>query len=129
MALKPGKPLVLGQWRALPVFGLPGNPVSAFVTALLFARPSLSVLAGGAWLEPRGFSVPAGFARAKKAGRREFLRARIGADGRAELFRADSSGMISGLAWAEGLVELEERALTIAPGDPVRFVPFAGVTA
>ncbi|GGD37045.1 bifunctional molybdopterin-guanine dinucleotide biosynthesis adaptor protein MobB/molybdopterin molybdotransferase MoeA [Sinisalibacter lacisalsi] len=123
VALKPGKPLLLGQWQGLPLFGLPGNPVSAFVTALLFARPALSVLAGGAWLEAPGFTVPAAFAMTKRAGRREFLRARLTAEGRADLFRADSSGMISGLAWASGLVEIGEQAQEIAPGDPVRYYP------
>lgn len=123
VALKPGKPLVLGQWHRKPVFGLPGNPVSAFVTALLFARPALSVLAGGAWLEPRGFEVTAGFSLSKRAGRREFLRARLNDDGRAELFRSESSGMISSLAFAEGLVEVGEEAIEIKPGDEVRFLP------
>ena len=126
VALKPGKPLVLGQWGQMPVFGLPGNPVSAFTTALLFARPSLAVLAGGRWPERRGFAVPAAFALSKRPGRREFLRARLDADGRAELFRSDSSGMLSSLAWGAGFVEIGEAAEEIAPGDPVRFLPFAG---
>ena len=126
VALKPGKPLVLGKWGGLPVFGLPGNPVSAFVTALLFARPALSVLAGGGWLEAPAFDVPAGFAKRKKPGRREFLRARLNPQGAAELFRSDSSGMVSGLAWAEGLVEVSEEAQEIGPGDVVRFYPFGG---
>ncbi|RME15321.1 MAG: bifunctional molybdopterin-guanine dinucleotide biosynthesis protein MobB/molybdopterin molybdotransferase MoeA, partial [Alphaproteobacteria bacterium] len=119
-------PLVLAQWRQMPVFGLPGNPVSAFVTALLFARPSLSVLGGGRWLEPIGFTVPAAFSLAKRKGRREFLRARLDTEGRAELFRSDSSGMISSLAWAEGLVEISEDAQEIAPGDQVSFLPLSG---
>ncbi|GKY86942.1 bifunctional molybdopterin-guanine dinucleotide biosynthesis adaptor protein MobB/molybdopterin molybdotransferase MoeA [Sinisalibacter aestuarii] len=124
VALKPGKPLVLAQWQRMPIFGLPGNPVSAFVTALLFARPALSLLAGGRWPEPRGFTVPAAFAKRKRTGRRELLRARLDGEGRAVLFRSDSSGMISSLAWAEGLVEVSEDAQQIEPGDPVRFIPF-----
>ncbi len=124
VALKPGKPLVLGDWRGLPVFGLPGNPVSAFVTALLFARPSLSVMAGGAWLEPPVFPVPAGFAKRRRAGRREFLRARLNADREVEVFRADSSGMVSSLAWAQGLVELREEVEEVRPGDLLRYFPF-----
>jgi len=126
VALKPGKPLLLGQWNRLPVFGLPGNPVSAFATALLFARPALSVLAGGRWLERQGYEVAAGFALRKRAGRREFLRARLGAGGQATLFRSASSGMISSLVWGDGFVELPEDAQEIAPGDPVRFLPFSG---
>ncbi|HHS93748.1 MAG TPA: bifunctional molybdopterin-guanine dinucleotide biosynthesis protein MobB/molybdopterin molybdotransferase MoeA, partial [Rhodobacterales bacterium] len=124
VALKPGKPLVLGQWGAMPVFGLPGNPVSAFVTALLFARPALALLAGETWPEAVGVEVPAGFSLHKRAGRREFLRAKLDTAGRAVVFRSDSSGMISSLAWATGFVELGEEACDIAPGDPVRFVPF-----
>jgi molybdopterin molybdotransferase len=124
VALKPGKPLVLAQWQRMPILGLPGNPVSAFVTALLFARPALSVLAGGHWPEPRGYAVPAAFAKRKRRGRREFLRARLDDEGRAVLFRSDSSGMISSLGWAEGLVEVSEETQEIAPGDFVRFMPF-----
>jgi molybdopterin molybdotransferase len=125
VAMKPGKPLLLAQWRRVPVFGLPGNPVSAFATACLFVHPALSVLAGGAWREARGFTLPAGFTWSKSAGRRTFLRARLTDDGAVEVFRADGSGMISGLAWADGFVELPEAACEIAPGDPVRYVPFS----
>ena len=126
VALKPGKPLLLAQWKRVPVFGLPGNPVSAFATALLFARPALSVLAGGVWLERQGFEVPAAFSLAKPPGRREFLRARLSGDGRAELFHSASSGMLSSLVWGDGFVELGEAAQDIAPGDLVRFLPFSG---
>lgn len=123
VALKPGRPLALGLWDGVPVFGLPGNPVAAFVCALIFARPAMGVLAGGSWEEPQGFDVPAAFAKNKKPGRREFLRARM-RDGRAEVFVSEGSGRISGLSWAEGLVEIGDGARQIAPGDPVRFIPF-----
>ena len=123
VAIKPGRPLALGLWRGAPVFGLPGNPVAAFVCALLFARPALSVLAGAGWVEPVGFEVPAGFAKRKRPGRREFLRARM-RGGRAEVFASEGSGRVSGLAWAEGLVELDEGAREVAPGDPVRYLPY-----
>ena len=123
IAIKPGRPLALGLWQGRPVFGLPGNPVAAMVCTLVFARPALALLAGGGWSEPQGFMVPAGFAKSKKAGRREFLRARI-RDGRAEVFASEGSGRISGLSWAEGLVELPDAAADIRPGDMVRYVPF-----
>ena len=126
VALKPGKPLLLAQWNRLPVFGLPGNPVSAFATALLFARPALSVLAGGPWLDRRGYDVRAAFSLTKRAGRREFLRAQLTGDGEARLFRSASSGMLSSLVWGDGFVELGEEAREIAPGDRVRFLPFSG---
>ncbi len=126
IAMKPGRPLALALWSGLPVFGLPGNPVAALVCALVFARPALSLMAGAGWAEPQAFTVPAAFTKTKKAGRREYLRARIGADGRAEVFASEGSGRISGLAWATGLVELPDEALSVAPGDPVRFLPYAG---
>lgn len=123
IAIKPGRPLALGMWNGTPVFGLPGNPVAAMVCTLIFARPAMAVLAGEHWTEPQGFDVPAAFSKRKKEGRREYLRARL-RDGRAEVFASEGSGRISGLAWADGLVELPEPAAEIAPGDPVRFIPY-----
>lgn len=124
IAIKPGRPLAMGLWDGLPVFGLPGNPVAALVCTLVFARPALEVLAGGDWHSPEGYLVPAGFTKRKKPGRAEFLRARIGPDGRVEVFASEGSGRISGLGWASGLVELDETGREIAPGDPVRFIPY-----
>ncbi|WP_417838590.1 gephyrin-like molybdotransferase Glp [Tritonibacter scottomollicae] len=124
IALKPGRPLALGMWDGTPVFGLPGNPVAALVCTLVFARPAMGLMAGAGWAAPQGFDVPAGFAKRKKPGRREYLRARM-RDGRAEVFKSEGSGRISGLSWAEGLVELPDGAAEIAPGDPVRFIPYA----
>ncbi|MGY6409514.1 MAG: molybdopterin-binding protein [Alkalilacustris sp.] len=126
IALKPGRPLALALWRGVPVFGLPGNPVAALVCALIFARPALSLLAGGGWAEPQGFSVPAAFAKRKKPGRREYLRARLTPEGHAEVFASEGSGRISGLVWATGLVELPDGAAEVTPGTPVRFLPYSG---
>jgi len=124
IALKPGRPLALGMWLGTPVFGLPGNPVAAMVCTLIFARPAMAVMAARGWQEPQGFILPAAFEKHKKPGRREYLRARIRA-GRAEVFTSEGSGRISGLSWAEGLVELGDEANEISPGDPVRYIPFA----
>lgn len=124
IALKPGRPLAIAQWRGVTVLGLPGNPVAALVCALVFARPAILRMAGADWPERRGFLVPAGFHKTKKAGRREFLRARIGPDGRVEPFASEGSGRISGLSWATGLVELPDEAISIRPGDPVLFLPY-----
>ncbi len=123
IAVKPGRPLALGLWNGTPVFGLPGNPVAAMVCTLIFARPAMRLLAGEAWRAPHALTVPAAFHKAKKPGRREYLRARL-RDGRAEVFKSEGSGRISGLSWAEGLVELPDGAATIAPGDPVTYLPF-----
>ena len=123
IAIKPGRPLALAMWRGVPVFGLPGNPVAALVCALIFARPALSLMAGAGWQQPQGFLIPAGFTKRKKAGRREFLRARLH-EGRAEIFKSEGSGRISGLSWATGLVELPDHALEINPTDPVLYYPY-----
>lgn len=123
IAVKPGRPLALGLWGGTPVFGLPGNPVAAMVCTLVFARPALGLLAGQGWRAPQGFDLPAAFEKRKKPGRREYLRARI-REGRAEVFASEGSGRISGLSWAEGLVELPDGAVHVRPGDPVRFLPW-----
>jgi molybdopterin molybdotransferase len=73
-----------------------------------------------------GFDAPAAFEKTKRAGRREYLRARLTPDGRVEAFASEGSGRIGGLSWATGLVELEDGPRRIAPGDPVRFLPYAG---
>lgn len=124
IALKPGRPLALALWNGTPVLGLPGNPVAAFVCTLVFGVPAFAKLAGSRWQEPAGFTVPAAFAKAKKPGRREYLRARLTQDGRAEVFASEGSGRISGLSWSEGLVELGDAAQDITPGTPVRFIPY-----
>ena len=125
IAVKPGRPLALGLWRGTPVFGLPGNPVAAFVCALIFARPALRVMAGGGWTTPEAFTVPAAFRKNKKQGRTEYIRARLDSSGHAEVFRSEGSGLTSGLTWSSGLVELGEEAQTICPGNPIRFIPYA----
>lgn len=123
IAMKPGRPLAMGQWHGKPVFGLPGNPVAAMVCALVFVAPALRVLAGGTWQTPTRYMVPAGFTKSKKEGRREYLRARI-ENGAAVVFPSEGSGRVSGLSWATGLVELADPAQKVAPGDPVAFLPF-----
>jgi molybdopterin molybdotransferase len=123
IALKPGRPLALGMWGGVPIFGLPGNPVAALVCSLVFARPALNLLSGAGWTEPQGFMVPAGFEKRKKPGRREYLRARM-RGGQVEVFKSEGSGRISGLSWAEGLVELPDGAQEITFGTPVRYIPF-----
>jgi len=124
IALKPGRPLALGMWRETPVFGLPGNPVAAFVCTLIFARPALGLLGGAGWETPQGFDVKAEFTKDKKPGRREYLRARLNDQGRAEVYPSEGSGRISSLSWADGLVELADEAAQIQPGSLVKYYPF-----
>ena len=123
IAVKPGRPMAMGLWKGLPVFGLPGNPVAALVCTLVFAQPALRILAGGHWKRAEGFLVPAAFSKSKKPGRFEYLRARL-LDGRAEVFASEGSGRITGLSWADGLVELDERGREIRPDDLVRYIPY-----
>lgn len=125
IALKPGRPLALAVWNGAPVFGLPGNPVAAFVCALVFGTPALAKMAGARWQEPTGFQVPAVFQKSKKPGRREYLRARLTPQGEAEVFQSEGSGRISGLSWAEGLIELPDGAAQITPGTSVKFIPYS----
>jgi len=124
IAMKPGRPLALGLWNNTPVFGLPGNPVAAFVTALMFAHPACAQLAGGLWKTPQAYDLPAAFTKKKKPGRREFQRARLTENGQVELFANEGSGRISGLTWADGIVEIADETTKITPGDPVRFIPW-----
>jgi len=124
IALKPGRPLALGMWQGVPIFGLPGNPVAAFVCAVIFARPALSALSGAGWIKPQGFMLPAAFSKTKKAGRREYLRAQMLPDGRVDVYKSEGSGRISGLSWADGLVELADDAQEICEGDLVRYIPY-----
>lgn len=126
IALKPGRPLVLALWNGMPVLGLPGNPVAAFVCALIFGRPALSLMAGSGWCTPMGFDLPAAFSKDKKPGRREYLRARLTKDGQVEVFPSEGSGRISGLSWADGLVELPDQSARIVPGTPVHYIPLSG---
>lgn len=124
IAMKPGRPLALGVWKETPVFGLPGNPVAALVCALVFAHPALSTLAGGIWQDPQTYPLPAAFQKSKKAGRREYIRARI-ANGKVEAFASEGSGRVTGLSWADGLVVFGDDAETISHGDLVNFIPYA----
>jgi molybdopterin molybdotransferase len=132
LAVKPGRPMGFGQIGDCPVVALPGNPVAAFVCFLLYVRPMLTVMAGGAWPEPQRFAVPAAFEIAKrKVGRREFLRGKLvaGPDGRAaaEKFPRDGSGLITSLREADGLIEIAEDVPAVRRGDVVTFLPFSGL--
>jgi molybdopterin molybdotransferase len=127
VAMKPGKPLVYGRVGSADFLGLPGNPVSAFVVFCLFARPFLLARMGAASAPVEGFSVPAAFEWPKPGKRREFLRARFEA-GQATLYPNQSSGVLTSLAWADGLVDIAA-GRTVKPGDPVRFLPLSELLA
>ena len=123
LAIKPGKPLTCGQFRGVPVIGLPGNPASTLVTFALLARPYLLRRLGVSELTPLRFSLPAGFAWPKPGNRREYLRGRL-EQGRVLLHPNQSSAVLRSAAWAQGLVEVLE-GTTLAEGDPVTFIPLS----
>ncbi|CAI8950975.1 Molybdopterin molybdenumtransferase [Pseudomonas sp. IT-347P] len=123
LAIKPGKPLTFGHFRSVPVIGLPGNPASTLVTFALLTRPYLLRRQGVRDVEPLKFTVPAGFDWPVAGNRREYLRGRL-EQGRAAVYRNQSSGVLRSAAWADGLVEvLEGRTLTA--GESVAFIPLS----
>ncbi|SCZ27608.1 molybdopterin molybdotransferase [Pseudomonas sp. NFACC48-1] len=125
LAIKPGKPLTFGHYRGVPVIGLPGNPASTLVTFALLARPYLLRRQGVKSVAPLMFKVPAGFAWPKAGSRREYLRGSM-ENGRAIIYRNQSSGVLRSAAWAEGLVEVLE-GRTLVEGDEVGFIPLSEV--
>ncbi|WP_156116845.1 gephyrin-like molybdotransferase Glp [Massilia sp. 9096] len=133
IAVKPGKPLAFGVVRreaadgSAYFLGLPGNPVSSFVTFLLFVRPFLLRLQGVSGpVAPLAMPVRADFDWPKPDRRNEFLRARMNADGGLELFPNQGSGVLTSTVWADGLVD-NPAGQAIARGDVVRFIPFAAL--
>ena len=124
IAVKPGKPLAFGEVEQAFFVGLPGNPVSSFVTFLLFVRPFILRLQGVTGsVAPRSYRLAAAFERVKADRRNEFLRAKINDDGELELFGNQSSGVLTSTVWGDGLIDCPP-GLSIARGDLLRFIPF-----
>lgn len=127
VAMKPGKPVVYGRVGEADFIGLPGNPVSAFATFCLFARPFLLKRMGASQVLYRAYPMRAAFDWSKPGNRREFLRGRvvIAKDGAGEvrLYPNQSSGVLTSAVWADGLVDVEI-GQTVRRGDWVRFIPF-----
>jgi molybdopterin molybdotransferase len=124
IAMKPGKPLAFGRVRDVPFMGLPGNPVSSFVTFLLFARPFILRRQGVLDVSARALTLPAGFELARGDKRREFLRARIGDRGALELFGNQNSAVLNSAVWADGLID-NPPGQAIHRGDALRFLPYS----
>lgn len=133
VAIKPGKPFAQGAVRrddgseALFI-GLPGNPVSSFVTFLLLARPLLRARQGASLTTPTALRLPAAFSWSKPDPKRqEFLRVRLQADGRLALYPNQGSGVLSSLAFADGLARLQPGQI-VQPGDTVEVLPMTSLT-
>jgi len=128
IAMKPGKPLAFGEVHRAAggkafFLGLPGNPVSTFVTFLIFVRPFLLRLQGVQQVAPRVLHLRADFDWPRADRRQEFLRARFNAQGGLDLFAHQGSGVLTSTVWADGLID-NPPGQTIARGDLVRFAPF-----
>ena len=133
MAIKPGKPLAFGTVRrpdgsSALILGLPGNPVSSFVTYLLCVSTVLRAMQGMAWGLPQPLMLRADFDFPKADKRREFLRARLNAKGGLDLFTNQSSGVLTSAVWADGFVD-NPPGQAIAKGDTVRFLPLSELVA
>ncbi|ALK30962.1 molybdopterin molybdotransferase MoeA [Burkholderia plantarii] len=142
IAMKPGKPLAHGAVRRVArdgadgaanqgegageaqFIGLPGNPVSSFVTFLLFVRPFLLRLAGATQVAPRALSLRADFTLARGDRRNEFLRARVNEAGGLELYPNQSSAVLTSTVWGDGLIDNPPNQ-SISAGETVRFLPFS----
>ncbi|HKY02530.1 MAG TPA: gephyrin-like molybdotransferase Glp, partial [Burkholderiales bacterium] len=109
IAMKPGKPLAFGFLRKTQgeaaFIGLPGNPVSTFICFLIFVRPYILRAQGVQHIAPLAFNLPADFDWPQPDTRREFLRARINAQGRVELFPNQGSAVLSSCVWADGMID------------------------
>ncbi len=137
IAIKPGKPLAFGAVRRGGAaqgqgggaeetwfIGLPGNPVSSFVTFVLFVRPVLLRMQGAGTLAPPAFPLRADFAWPRPDKRREFLRVKRNASGGLDLYPNQGSGVLTSLAWGDGLADIAPGQV-VQPGDTVRFLALA----
>jgi molybdopterin molybdotransferase len=130
LAIKPGRPVALGQIRGVPLIGLPGNPVAAALTFAVLGRPLILRLAGAEAAPPLMLPVTADFTYRKKAGRREYLRAslvRENGSAVARRYPKDGAGILSSIVRSDGFVVLGEAVSDVAPGAAVDFLAFSEV--
>jgi molybdopterin molybdotransferase len=124
IAMKPGRPLAFGSVQNAFFIGLPGNPVSSFVTFLIFVRPFLLRTQGLAAVEPRSIQARADFDWPQPDARREFLRVKWNAQGGLDLYPTQDSAVLTSTAWADGLVD-NPAAHPVRKGETVRYLPYA----
>ncbi|MDN4587469.1 molybdopterin molybdenumtransferase MoeA [Xenophilus aerolatus] len=124
VAMKPGKPFAYGRIGDAHIAGLPGNPVSSFMTFLLLVRPFLLALQGASRTAPEAVAMRADFDWPRPDKRREFLRVRTTPEGGLALFPNQGSGVLTSTVWGDGVVD-NSGGQAIARGDTVRFVPFS----
>ncbi|MES2530886.1 MAG: gephyrin-like molybdotransferase Glp [Pseudomonadota bacterium] len=128
LGIKPGKPFAYGRIGDAHVTGLPGNPVSSFMTFVLLVRPFLLALQGAARVAPPAVAMRADFDWPRADKRREFLRARRNAAGGLDLFPNQSSGVLTSAVWGDGVVDTPA-GQPIKAGDTVQFISFESLLA
>ena len=124
IAMKPGRPLAFGNVGKSFFIGLPGNPVSSFVTFLIFVRPFLLKAQGVTDIEPHAIAARADFDWTEPDARREFLRAKWNRQGGLDLYPTQDSAVLTSTAWADGLID-NPAGHAIRKGEAVRFLPYA----
>lgn len=124
IAMKPGRPLAFGKVGEAAFIGLPGNPVSSFVTFMIFVRPFLLKSQGQAEVQPRAIDARADFDWPEPDARREFLRVKWNAQGGLDLYPTQDSAVMTSTAWADGLVDNPAGA-AIRKGERVKFLPYS----
>jgi molybdopterin molybdotransferase len=129
LAIKPGRPVALGQIGSTPLIGLPGNPVAALITFVAVARPLIEALTGTLPRVPRRSPAVSGFSYRKKRDRREYVRVSLDVgDGglpRLRRFPKEGAGLLTSLTETDGLAELPEALTQLEPGMPVDFIPYS----
>lgn len=125
IAIKPGRPVAMGEVGGAVFLGLPGNPAAAFVTFVRVARPVLAALGGAVWRSPVALPVVSGFAYRKKAGRREYVRVRLDEAGQAQRHPVEGAGILTSLTETDGVVELGDDVTAVAVGEVVGFLPYS----
>jgi molybdopterin molybdotransferase len=128
LAIKPGRPVALGQIGSTPLIGLPGNPVAALITFAAVARPLIEALTGTLPKVPRRSAAVSGFSYRKRRDRREYVRVSLESDEggppRLRRFPKEGAGMLTSLTETDGLAELPEALTQLEPGMAVDFIPY-----
>ncbi|MCZ4281877.1 molybdopterin molybdotransferase MoeA [Kiloniella laminariae] len=128
LAIKPGRPIALGQIGSTAFVGLPGNPVAVVVTFANFVRPLIALLSGNNIQPPRCFPITAAFTHRKKAARREWIRVHLRKNSEglleAHKFPKEGAGVLSSVCASDGFAELPEDLLSVEPGQIITYLPF-----